>query len=79
MEKDEEQKAGEQKTEGQKTERQKAEEQKAYSSVPNNRTCTLINFWENFSPGRSYWNLHVYLFCNISKSIVMNSINSVKR
>ena len=28
-----------------------------YYSVPNNRTRTLINFWENFhpAPARSYW------------------------
>ena len=33
-----------------------------YSSVPNRRACTFINFEKIFPPARSYFGLHVYWF-----------------
>ena len=42
-----------------KTARAKARGQK-YSSVPNRRACTFINFEEKIHPVRSYFGLHVY-------------------
>ena len=31
-----------------------------YSSVPNRRACTFINFEKKIHPARSYFSLHVY-------------------
>ena len=31
-----------------------------YSSVPNRRACTFINFEKKFPPARPYFGLHVY-------------------
>ena len=33
-----------------------------YSSVPNRRACTFINFEKKFPPARPYLGLHVYYF-----------------
>ena len=33
-----------------------------YSSVPNRRACTIINFEKKIHPARSYFGLHVYWF-----------------
>ena len=33
-----------------------------YSSVPNRRACTFINFEKKIPPARSYFGLHVYWF-----------------
>ena len=33
-----------------------------YSSVPNRRACTFINFEEKIPPARPYLALHVYCF-----------------
>ena len=33
-----------------------------YSSVPNRRACTFINFEKKFPPARPYFGLHVYWF-----------------
>ena len=33
-----------------------------YSSVPNRRACTFINFEKKFPPARPYLGLHVYCF-----------------
>ena len=32
----------------------------SYSSVPNRRACTFINFEKKFPPARPYFGLHVY-------------------
>ena len=33
-----------------------------YSSVPNKRACTFINFEKKFPPAQPYLGLHVYCF-----------------
>ena len=33
-----------------------------YSSVPNRRACTFINFEKKFPPAQPYLGLHVYCF-----------------